>query len=76
MIVHSSNPFVYWWSVSKCIVNDLNGTGHRNRKNCVCGNGGCFFGCFVRYIVTWNKRMTRDPLNEDGTRYGLDGTVD
>ena len=33
--------------ITNRIVNDLNGTGHRNRKNCVCGNGGCFFGCFV-----------------------------
>ena len=47
MIVYRNNPFVCWWSVTDRIVNDLNGTGHRNRKNCVCGNGGRFFGCFV-----------------------------
>ena len=47
MLVYSSNPFVCWWSVTNCIVNDLNGTGQRNRKNCFCGNGGGFFGCFV-----------------------------
>ena len=47
----------------------------RNRKNCVCGNGGGFFGCFVSYIITWNGRMARDPLNEDGRWYGVDGIV-
>ena len=67
MMVHSSNPFVCRWNVTNRIVNDLNGTGHRNRKNCVCGNGGCLFGCFG---------MARDPLNEDGRQYGVDGTVD
>ena len=76
MMVHSSNPFVCWWSVTNRIVNDLNGTGHRNRKNCVCGNGCCFFGCLVCEIVTWNERMARDPLNKDGRRDGVDGIVD
>ena len=36
-----------WWSITNCIVNDLNGTGQRHRKNCVCGNGGGFFRCFL-----------------------------
>ena len=57
------------------IINDLDGTGHRNRKNCVCGNGCCFFGCLVCEIITWNERMARDPLNKDGRRDGVDGTV-
>ena len=51
-MIHSSNPFLCWWNVMKRIVNDWNGTGHRDGKNYVCGNGGCFFGCFVRKIVT------------------------
>ena len=75
MMIYSSNPFLCLWSVTNRIVNDLNGTGHRNRKNSVCGNG-CFFGCLVREIVTWSGRMARDPLNEGGRRDGVDGTVD
>ena len=35
-----------------------------------------FFGCFVGHIVTWNGIIDKDPLNEDGRRYGVDGIVD
>ena len=66
--------FICWLSIANCFIDNLNGTRKRNRKNCVCGNGGGFFGCFVSYIITWNGRMARDPLNEDG-RYGVDGIV-
>ena len=52
MMVHSSNPFVGWWSVTNRIVNDLNGTGHSNKKNYVCGNSCCFFGYLLCEIVT------------------------
>ena len=75
MMVHSSNQFMCWWSVTNRIVNDLDGTGHRNRKNCVRGNGCCFFGCLVSKIVTSNERMAGDPLNKDGRQDGIDGTV-
>ena len=27
MLVYRSNPSVCWWSVTNCIVNNLNGTG-------------------------------------------------
>ena len=33
-------------------------------------------GCFVGEIDTWNGRMTRDSLDEDGRRNGVDGNVD
>ena len=39
MFAYRSNPFVYWWSVTNPLVNDLNRTRQRNRKNCVCGGG-------------------------------------
>ena len=75
MKVYSSKPFVCWWSITNRVVNDFNRTGHRNRKNCVCGNGGCFCGCFVHQIVIQNGGTTMDPLDEDIRRYGIDGTV-
>ena len=34
------------------------------------------FDCFVSEIVTWNGRMARDPLDEDGRWNGVDGIVD
>ena len=37
---------------------------------------GCFFGCFVRKIVTWDGRMARDPLDKYGRWYGVNGTAD
>ena len=40
-------------------------------KDCVGRNGGGFFGCFVVQLVTWNGRMTRDLLNENGRQDGV-----
>ena len=49
--------------------------GKRNKKDCVGVNGGGFFGCFVGQFVTWNVRIARDPLNEDGRRGEVNGIV-
>ena len=34
------------------------------------------FGCFVNEVITRDDRMTRDPLDEEGRRNGVDGVAD
>ena len=67
--------FACRWIIANCFIYNLNRAGKGNWKHYLGGNGGGFFGCFVGYFVTWNKRMTRDPLNEDGRRYVVNGIV-
>ena len=73
MFVGRSNPFVCWWRVTNCLVNDLERAKERNRDN---GDGGGFFGSFVSEIITRDSRMARNPLDEDGRQNGVDRVAD
>ena len=66
MLVDQGNAFVCSQRVANHFIYNQNRTRKRNRKDCVCGNGGGFFDCFVGQIITWNGRTTKSTLNEDG----------
>ena len=74
MFVERSNPFMCWWRVTNCLVNDLERARERNRKNGICGDGDGFFGCFVGGIR--DGRMARNPLDEDRRQNGVDRVAD
>ena len=76
MFVDRSNPFVCWWRVTNCLVNDLKRARERNRKNGIRDDGGGFFGCFINEIVTRDGRMARNPLDEDGGQNGVGRVMD
>ena len=59
------------WIIANCSIYNLHRAGKGDKKDCVDGNGGGFFGCFVCSFVSWNSRMTKDPLNQDGRRDGI-----
>ena len=75
MLVDQCSAFMCWWIIANYFIYNLNKTKKRNRKDCVCGNGGSFSGCFVGEFVTWNGTISRDPLNKDGRRNEVNGIV-
>ena len=56
------------WFITDYFIHNLYGAGKGNRKDCVGGNVGGLFGCFVSQFFTWNDGITKEPLNEDGRR--------
>ena len=62
------------WFITGYFIHNLYGAGKGNRKDCVGGNAGGLFGCFVSQFFTWNDRITKEPLNEDGRRNGVNET--
>ena len=77
VLVDLCNAFVCRWILANQSINQINQFNlyraeKRNRKDCVGGDSGDFFGCFVGKFITWNGRMARDPLNGGG---GVNGIV-
>lgn len=45
------------------------------REDGVGDNSSGFFDCFVGQFITWNVRITRDPLNENERRNRVSGIM-